>query len=673
MKTPMIRKAALALLLATTSWGAGSEKIRLNQVGYAIGESKIAIYLGKDSVAILRDSATGNEILRSVMGARTTWSLAKDTGRIFDFSQVEQPGTYLIRVSAQTSQPVHIARNPYSDLYRASVKAFWHNRSSYETKASWAGDWARVAGHPDTAVVIHASAASAGRPKGTRIRSPGGWYDAGDYGKYVVNSGISVWTLLHLHESASAFTDTATLNVPERTAGSDLLDEILYNLRWMLTMQDPQDGGVYHKLTTAKFDAFEMPAADKATRYVFQKSTAAALDLAATAAHAARVLKDRPGFASLADSCRVAALAAWDWARANPKAYYDQADLNARFSDPAAIASDTVFTGEYGDKDVSDEFLWAGAELFLTTGIDSFAVQSGLSEKVKALTCINAPYWGEVSALAWLTLLGQDARLTGSMAGTGTTIRAAVLARADSNLAYRRSNGYRVPQGSVTWGSNSSYANNGMILWDAWRASQDSAYRNASLDALDYLLGRNATGYCFVTGFGTKSPMSPHHRPSFADGIVAPVPGFLVGGPNAHAPIDDGIFYVNSVDSAKVYRDVMGSYSTNEIAINWNAPLAFLAGVWSFHQESVASTGIAVRSRATVASLRTSLAHGLVQVDFGGKELASVELISLDGKRLARAEGAQAAQGLVATGSGMRLVRATAQDGSVATARLILP
>jgi hypothetical protein len=137
--------------------------------------------------------------------------------------------------------------------------------------------------------------------------------------------------------------------------------------------------------------------------------------------------------------------------------------------------------------------------------------------------------------------------------------------------------------------------------------------------------------------------------------------------------MDDGIFYVNAVDSAKVYRDVPGSYSTNEIAINWNAPLAFLTGVWSQHQESLLATGIAARSRNAIPALRATLTNGLLRVDFGGKALKSVELVSLDGKRMARAEGAQAAQGLLASGSGMRLVRATAQDGSVGTARLILP
>ncbi|WP_253810033.1 glycoside hydrolase family 9 protein, partial [Hydrotalea flava] len=89
----------------------------------------------------------------------------------------------------------------------------------------------------------------------------------------------------------------------------------------------------------------------------------------------------------------------------------------------------------------------------------------------------------------------------------------------------------------------------------------------------DYLLGRNATGYCYVTGFGSKSPMHPHHRPSIADGIGAPVPGLLVGGPNPGK--QDGQEYPNTFPET-AYTDNDKAYACNEIAINWNAPAVYL-------------------------------------------------------------------------------------------------
>ena len=146
----------------------------------------------------------------------------------------------------------------------------------------------------------------------------------------------------------------------------DLLNETLWNLRWMLTMQDPNDGGVYHKLTNAAFDKMVMP--DKATtpRYVVQKSTAATLDFAAVMAQSARIFKQFPKeLPGLADSCLNAANKAWDWAQKNPNVLYNQNAMNQKFSPK-------ITTGDYGDRNVSDEFIWAASELFVTTQNDSY-------------------------------------------------------------------------------------------------------------------------------------------------------------------------------------------------------------------------------------------------------------------------------------------------------------
>jgi len=108
----------------------------------------------------------------------------------------------------------------------------------------------------------------------------------------------------------------------------------------------------------------------------------------------------------------------------------------------------------------------------------------------------------------------------------------------------------------------------------AYRLTADRSYLRHALGNLDYLLGRNATGYSFVTGFGGRSPLHPHHRPSAADGIDAPVPGLLVGGPNPGR--QDGCAYpVTAPD--KAYVDDVCAYASNEVAINWNAPLVYLS------------------------------------------------------------------------------------------------
>src|SRR5207253_3073778 len=86
---------------------------------------------------------------------------------------------------------------------------------------------ARRCGHADERVLVHASAASPGRPEGTVISAPKGWYDAGDYNKYIVNSGITVYTMLAAWEHYPALFKDGQLNIPESGNGlPDLLDEV---------------------------------------------------------------------------------------------------------------------------------------------------------------------------------------------------------------------------------------------------------------------------------------------------------------------------------------------------------------------------------------------------------------------------------------------------------------
>ena len=151
-----------------------------------------------------------------------------------------------------------IAANEYVAINRAAIRSYYLNRASIELLPKFAGTYARAEGHPDDHVLIHASAASEQRPEGTVISAPKGWYDAGDYNKYIVNSGITAYTLLAAYEQFPNYYNKQVLNIPESgNKVPDLLNEVMWNLQWMLAMQDPNDGGVYHKLTTKLFDPFE--------------------------------------------------------------------------------------------------------------------------------------------------------------------------------------------------------------------------------------------------------------------------------------------------------------------------------------------------------------------------------------------------------------------------------
>jgi endoglucanase len=151
---------------------------------------------------------------------------------------------------------------------------------------------------------------------------------------------------------------------------------------------------------------------------------------------------------------------------------------------------------------------------------------------------------------------------------------------ADSLLIIQKSHPYRITfsEGDFFWGSNSHAANIGIVYILAYRATEERRYRDAALHQFDYLFGRNPTGYSFITGFGVKSPRFIHHRPSTADGIAEPVPGFLAGGPNGSQQDRRHCDCYATTLPALSYVDSTCSYASNEVAINWNAPLVFLSG-----------------------------------------------------------------------------------------------
>ena len=539
-----------------------SPSIVLNQVGFYPGAPKLAVVIlpvSSDSFFVIARPA-GDTAFSGRLGVAAPSANSTLLVRLADFSGLNKEGTYNILVPGLPhSLSFVIGRGVMGPVVVAALKGYYYQRVSMPLEAVYAGEWARGAGHPDRVVFVHASAASAGRPAGTVISSPGGWYDAGDYNKYVVNSGITMGTLLGAFEDFAAYFDTLHTSIPPIGGLPDILNEALYNLRWMLTMQDPGDSGVYHKCTNAVFDGMVKPGVTKAPRYVVQKSTAATLDFAAVMAQASRIFRNYPGvLPGLADSCLRAARGAWGWASLHPAVVYDQDSMNKLYQ-PA------ISTGAYGDKVFDDERFWAAAELLLATREEKYqlAVNKGMELR------LSVPSWGSVGMMGVYSLLRQRAGVD--------VLQQRLLHLADSMV--KRLSAFHTVMGGrrsdFVWGSNAVAANQGMLLLNAWLLKGDRKYLNAALDNLDYLLGRNATGYCFVTGLGGFSPMHPHHRPSISDGVVAPVPGLLVGGPNPGRQ-DHQVYPF--MDAELAYIDNDRAYASNEIAINWNAPLVYLAG-----------------------------------------------------------------------------------------------
>lgn len=544
--------------------------IAVNQVGYYPNERKVAVMEPsvKAKSFSIKD-AKGKTVWSGKASRKSVSPFSNKVRQVVDFSKLTKPGTYTL-VAGKATQQIVIKENAFADAAVAAMKSFYLQRTGMPIEAKYAGVYARPAAHMDDKVLVHPSAVSPGRPAGTVISSPYGWYDAGDFNKYIVNSGFTIGVMLQAYQLNKEYIDRMNLNIPESGKGvPDFLAEIMYNLKWMITMQDPFDGGVYHKLTTPSFEGFVMPAECHQTRYVVQKSTQAALDFAATLALAARIYSVYPEYKDFCKEAIPAAERAYAWAVKNPKVLYDQNGNNTKYEPK-------VFTGMYDDTACEDEFFWAATELYITTKQNAYLVQA----KQFAPEKYAVPTWGELSGLGVQEWITQEL-LTKKCPGICCKeFKASLQEYCDACLDRMATSTYGNPHGNLAsdfpWGSNSEKcAGQGIALLYQYALSKDKKYLTAALADADYLFGRNATGYCFLTGFGTKQVMHPHQRLSAADGIEAPLPGFLAGGPNPGQ--QDGCKTYPSNDPDESYTDDMASYASNEIAINWNSYLvAFL-------------------------------------------------------------------------------------------------
>ena len=581
--------AVASLSLASS---ASAATAYINQVGYRTTDPKeFTLFEGSGDIEIV--DAAGKTVLTVTPKAASKWSPSGQSVQLVDFSELKTPGTYSIKQGGQVLRSdLKIADKVFEDVAKASLKWYYYQRASMALEEQYAGQWKRDAGHTNATVSLHNSTGGSGT-----IESSKGWYDAGDYGRYIVNSGITTYTLLSLYE-----------HFP------DYFKTFKWNLDWMLTMQ-AEDGMVYHKLTTLQFPGDVMPAQDKDKLYVIGKGSAATLDFAGVMAAAYRVYK--PFDEAYATKCLEAAKKAYAWAEKNPKVI---------FNNPMGVNS-----GTYSDGKLDDEMVFAQMELFISTGDASYKPTLNANE------ASIVPAWPEMYGLAVYGAASHPTEM-GAEAATAKTM----LTDFAKEFASGATRGFGVVMSNedFVWGSNAVAGNQGVFLLHAYYVTGDQKYYEAAKKVMDYLLGKNPLDMSFVTGFGTKSPLLPHHRPSTADNVEPPVPGMVVGGPQPGGE-DIGTKtweckeYRGEKLPATSYIDDRCSYATNEVAINWNAPFAYLAGALealnagyapSFAVEGVAKGGtsslkpLATRNHATAdKEIRLRFADQKVFIEKNGK------------------------------------------------------
>jgi endoglucanase len=536
--------------------------IKVDQVGYLPDAPKVAIVVAEGAAKYqLKRAGNGKVVDEGALSEAAADANSGDRVQQADFSKVKAPGKYYLEVpGVGKSYTFEIGYEAYRRAYVLAMRSYYGQRCG--TAVNMGPEFPQY--HYEACHAEGAWHASSGK-EGARA-SAKGWHDAGDYGRYVVNSGISTGTLLWTYEMYGRRVGTIGLQIPESGNGTpDLLNEIRWNLNWMLTMQDT-DGGVWHKQTSEKFPGFVMPDADKTVSYAIgtgaapYKNSCATADFAAVMAIAARTYKRfDPGFAKRANE---SAEKAWTWLEANP---------NVLFRNPAGVS-----TGAYGDGNCSDEMLWAAAELARTTKAEKYE-KYFLANYAPFLTKVRPPDWTFVAPLGlWTYAMAQPS------SEAAKEIRTATEKSASEIAARTAANGYRIAMttNDYVWGSNAVAANYALLLMVAEQLLPNHKYAEAAAENLHYLLGRNEFSVSWVTWVGSNWYKNPHHRPSGADGVTEPWPGLLSGGPNRSRQDEAMKKLPQGVAPMKSWLDELESYATNEVAINWNAPLVFvLAGL----------------------------------------------------------------------------------------------
>nr|BAH56283.1 Cel9C [[Eubacterium] cellulosolvens] len=587
---------------------------------------------------------------------------------VLDFSSYDVEGTdYKLVCGDKESYAFNISKNVYGaestgkehSLFTNAMNYFYQNRSGIDIKDQYITsndnitgtkeNLAHKGGHnPDKAYIqkewqneYKISGDDVDTSLGT-ITATGGWYDAGDHGKYVVNGGISVWTLQNILERANIKGDKTDwtsgdmeIVIPEEGKGvPEILAETKCEMDFffnMIAQKGEYKGLVYHKLHDYRWTGLGVrPNEDTYTRIVKPPTLAATLNVAATAAQAYRLWKDYD--ATYAKKCLDVAKSTYAAAMKFKNVEYDESEDQTENiiggSDAHILYAPLNHSkggGAYGDTEVKDDFYWAACELYVATGDEEY--KSDLLSYKDALECLSSVTggenhgsftsfnWGNTAALGTLTLSLHPELLTSA---ENKKLQKSIEDNADDYIAQEEKEGYGVPYvgtefrddvnaswrkepfNGYEWGSNSMVVNNAIVMAYAYDLSKDVKYLNGAAEAMDYIFGRNGGYYSYVTGYGEHATQHPHHR-YWSGEIDATFPnapcGVMSGGPNKGMvdPYVRGTGLSDDTPSQKCYVDSVEAWCVNECTINWNSPLAWM----TYFLETADTTGATVNPTKT--------------------------------------------------------------------------
>lgn len=523
-----------ALLAAQQPTGA----IRLNSLGYLPQQEKEATITADVNTFVVKDAET-NETLFS--GKTSDPFYQEDTGQevvMADFSALQRPGSYYLELSNGSRSAIFpVGETIYRDPFRTTMRGFYLWRCGMAVAGDHGGDhFCTEACHMEDGYLDYLG------EKGVQRDGTGGWHDAGDHGKYIVNAGITMGILSMAWEQFQPQIEKIDLQLPETAPGlPPYLQELKWEMDWVLKMQYADGSGrVSHKLTRTNFSGFIMPQDDKEKRYFTEWSSAATASFTAMTAQAARLFA--PYDPAYADRLLTAARLSYDYLQQHPE---EKPFIQGDFQ-----------TGGYQTTDPDDR-LWAAAELWQTTGEEAYLLD--FEQRAAAISFrVDEDWdWGNVTNLGMFTYLLSERE--GKNRVVEERIRENALRAADNMVTRARNDAYGRALVRYYWGCNGTVARQTLNLYVAEKLQPRDDYRETALTQIAHLFGRNTYNRSYVTGLGINPPMHPHDRRSGADKVEAPWPGYLVGG--GHSATD--------------WVDLEESYSHNEIAINWQASLVF--------------------------------------------------------------------------------------------------
>lgn len=608
---------------------AQSAFVRINQIGYVSAQSKRAYLMssGSESGATFTVKNSGGSIVFSgAIGANLgSWSRTYKNVYALDFDTVTAAGTYSINVSgplAASSPSFKIDSG--ANLYSAALANSLFYYESERDGPNFIGNTLRTAAahvNDQNAKVYVTPAYNAGTgrfsgdltPTGATIDASGGWWDAGDYLKFVQTTSYTV-----------ALMAAGVRDFPNQmgAGNSNFTNEVRFGMDWLLKMWDDSTSTFYYQVgigegnaqTIADHDLWRLPQADD----TFNNCTSLY-----------RYICNRPVFVNTAGGAgalvspnlagRMAAAFAicYRLFKATDITYANKCLLSADhiYSHANTAPSGNLLTAIpfsfYPETEWRDDLEFGATELYLAMR-SATTLPPGLTHTDPTYYLGQAAHWanayitGPGDAADTLNLydvtgfahfdLYRALGLAGNPAGLETN-QAAVLADLKKQLDKAVAQGDTDPFGfGFPWNVYDTTSHGGGISVMASEYTYltgSPTYAGNANRWLGNILGANAWGTSLIVGDGGTFPNCMQHQVANIMGTLDGTPPVLAGaaveGPNSIAtkgtlsgmrtcPVD-GVDVFAQFNGKAVYKDFVQSYSTVEPAIDLTAS-SFLALSW---------------------------------------------------------------------------------------------